>query len=227
MELLIKIAGNEFIIPDTIVNMWIMTFVLIILAMVVNSKLKKAKSDEVPSNFLNVVETIVEATDGLVETNMGKHNVKRFGPYIFTLAIFLAVANLSGLLGVSPPTSDYSVTLSLALITFFLTQYWGLKNSGGLGGYLKGFTEPMAFLTPLNVIGELANPISLSFRLFGNIMSGGIIMSLLYGALGYIAPIITAPLHAYFDVFSGLLQTFIFLMLTMIFVGGMEEEEVV
>lgn len=225
MELLIKIAGNEFIITDTIVNMWIITIVLIGFAVFANSKLKKAKSDEVPSNFLNIVEIIVEATDGLVETNMGKHNVKRFGPYIFTLAIFLAVANLSGLLGISPPTSDYSVTLSLALITFVLTQYWSFKNAGGLGGYLKGYTEPMAFLTPLNVIGELANPISLSFRLFGNIMSGGIIMALLYGALGYFAPIVTPLLHAYFDVFSGLLQTFIFLMLTMIFVGGMEEKE--
>ena len=224
MELLVKIAGNEYIIPDTIVNMWIITIVLLVFAMVVNSKLKKAKSDEVPSNFLNVVEILVESVDGLVETSMGKHNVKRFGPYIFTLAIFLAVANLSGLLGISPPTSDYSVTLSLALITFVLTQYWAFKNSGGLGGYLKGYTEPMAFLTPLNIIGELANPISLSFRLFGNIMSGGIIMGLLYGALGFIAPVIAAPLHAYFDVFSGLLQTFIFLMLTMIFVGGMEEE---
>lgn len=225
MELLIKIAGKEIIIPDTIFNMWVITIVLIVFAAVVNSKIKKAKSDEVPSNFLNVVETIVDAIDGLVATTMGSQNIGKFGPYIFTLAIFLAVANLSGLLGISPPTSDYSVTLSLALITFVLTQYWGFKNAGGFGGYLKGFTEPMAFLTPLNVIGELANPISLSFRLFGNIMSGGIIMSLLYGALGIIAPIVTAPLHAYFDVFSGLLQTFIFLMLTMIFVGGVSAEE--
>jgi len=83
----------------------------------------------------------------------------------------------------------------------------------------------MAFLTPLNVIGELANPISLSFRLFGNIMSGGIIMGLLYQALGYFAPIIAVPLHAYFDVFSGLLQTFIFIMLSMIFIGGRAEAE--
>jgi F-type H+-transporting ATPase subunit a len=224
LELLIKIAGKEIIIPDTIFNMWLITIVLIVFAIIVNSKIKKARSEEVPSQFLNVVEILVDSIEGLVKTTMGSQNVARFGPYIFTLAVFLAVANLSGLLGISPPTSDYSVTLSLALITFILTQYWGFRNAGGLGGYLKGFTEPMVFLTPLNVIGELANPISLSFRLFGNIMSGGIIMSLLYGALGIIAPIIAAPLHAYFDVFSGLLQTFIFLMLSMIFVGGMAEE---
>lgn len=225
MELLIKIAGMEIIVPDTIFNMWVLTIVLIIFASIANSKLKKAKSDEVPSNFLNVVEILVESVDGLVSSTMGAQNIEKFGPYIFTLAIFLAVSNLSGLLGISPPTSDYSVTFSLALITFVLTQYWSFKNAGGFLGYLKGYTEPMAFLTPLNVIGELANPISLSFRLFGNIMSGGIIMTLLYNALGYIAPIFTAPLHAYFDVFSGLLQTFIFVMLTMIFVGGIAEVE--
>lgn len=223
MELGINIFGNEIIVPDTIVNMWIVTILLIIFAFIVNSKIKKANANEVPSNFLNVVEILVESVENLVRSTMGPQNMK-FAPYMLTLALFLAVANLFGLIGLSPPTSDYSVTLSLALITFVLTQYWSFKNAGGFFGYLKGFTEPMAFLTPLNVIGELANPISLSFRLFGNIMSGGIIMGLLYQALGIIAPVIAAPLHAYFDVFSGLLQTFIFIMLTMIFVGGVAEE---
>lgn len=223
LELLIRIAGREIIVPDTIVNMWVVTILLIIFALVVNSKVKKAKAGEAPSNFLNVVEMLVESIEGLVNSTMGEQNTKRFSPYILTLACFLAVANLFGLLGFSPPTSDYSVTLSLALVTFVLTQYWSFKNAGGFFKYLKGFTEPMVFLTPLNVIGELANPISLSFRLFGNVMSGGIIMALLYQALGYFAPIIATPLHAYFDVFSGLLQTFIFIMLSMIFIGGAAE----
>lgn len=219
---MLKVFGMEIIVPDTIVNMWIVTILLIVLAFIVNNKIKKAKVDGVPSNFLNVIEILVESVENLVKTNMGEQNIG-FAPYILTLAVFLAVANLFGLLGFSPPTSDFSVTFALALITFVLTQYWSFRNAGGLGGYLKGFTEPMAFLTPLNVIGELANPISLSFRLFGNIMSGGIIMGLLYQALGIIAPVIAAPLHAYFDVFSGLLQTFIFIMLSMIFIGGMAE----
>lgn len=202
--------------------MWVVTIILIIFALIVNSKIKKANPNEAPSKFLNIVETLVEAIDNLVATTMGPQN-KGFVPYILTLALFIAFANLYGLLGFSPPTSDYSVTFALALITFILTQYWSIRNAGGFFGYLKGFTEPMAFLTPLNVIGELANPISLSFRLFGNIMSGGLIMALLYQALGYFAPIVTPVLHAYFDVFSGLLQTFIFIMLTMIFVGGRAE----
>lgn len=225
MEILVEIAGNEILIPDSIVNTFLVVILLAIFTFVVNSKLKKAKADEVPSNFLNVVEILVEAIDNLVEGNMGKHNVKRFGPYIFTLALFIGVANLLGLLGLTPPTSDYSVTLSLALITFVLTQYWTFKNGGGFVGYLKSFGDPVPLLAPLNVIGELANPVSLSFRLFGNVMSGGIILTLLYSWLGYLAPVIATPLHAYFDVFSGLLQTFIFIMLTMIFIGGADIQE--
>lgn len=222
LELLVRIAGREIIIPDTIVNVWVVVLLLTIFAIVVNKKIKEAEVDDVPSNFLNVVELMVESMDGLVETTMGKQN-KGFGAYIFTIMAFILVANLLGLVGLSPPTSDYSVTLALALVTFVLTQYWAWKNAGGFLGYLKGYTEPMVLLTPINVIGEFGNPISLSFRLFGNVMSGGIIMALIYSAVGYFAPLIAAPLHAYFDVFSGVLQAFIFTMLTMIFVGGAEE----
>lgn len=222
LELLIKIFGMEIIIPDSIVNMWAVVIILSILAFFVNAKIKKARVDEVPSNFLNIIEVLVDAIEGLVRSTMGSQNMG-FAPYLFTVALFLGVANLYGLLGFTPPTSDFSVTFALALVTFVLTQYWKIRNSGNFFRYLKGYTEPMAFLTPLNIIGDLANPISLSFRLFGNIMSGGIIMALLYEALGIFAPIIAAPLHAYFDVFSGLLQTFIFIMLSMIFIGGREE----
>lgn len=221
LEMLIKIGDKEILVPDSIVNVWIVTIVLIIFAFIVNSKIKKAKVNEKPSNFQLIIEIIIESIDGLVKTTMGEQNLG-FAPYIFTLISFIVAANLSGLLGITPPTSDYSVTISLALITFVLSQYWNFKNSGGLLGYLKGYTEPMAILTPLNVIGDLANPISLSFRLFGNVMGGGIIMGLLYSALGYFAPIVTAPLHIYFDIFSGILQAFIFTMLSMIFIGGRE-----
>lgn len=223
MEFLISLGGKEYIIHDTIVNIWFVIIVLSILAFFVNKKIKEADIDETPTGFLNVIEIAVESLNNLVKDTMGEHNMK-FGAYIFTLMAFLAVANLLGLIGLTPPTSDYSVTFSLAIVTFFLTQIFQFRTKKGLGGYLKSFTEPFAALTPLNIIGELANPISLSFRLFGNIMSGGIIMALLYNALGYFAPLITPVLHGYFDVFAGLLQTFIFGMLTMIFIGGATEE---
>lgn len=216
-----KLFGKDIFIPDTIVNSWIVLIVLTIFALIVNKEIKKANVNEKPSGFLNVVEVLVEMVDGLVKSTMGSENMF-FAPYILTLVLFLLLSNLIGLVGLTPPTSDYSVTLTLALMTFFLTQYYSFKTSGFLG-YFKNFTEPMAFLTPLNVIGELANPISLSFRLFGNILSGVIIMGLIYSAAGYLAPIFTPLLHGYFDVFSGVLQTFIFSMLTMIFISGAME----
>lgn len=218
IEFTVNMFGKSFIIPETIVNVWIIVIALLIFAAVVNRKVKNARVDEKPSNFLNVIEMYVEMINNLVADTMGERHL-RFGPYIFTLMTFLLFANLIGLIGFAPPTSDYSVTLTLALITFTLTQYYGLKNNGFIG-YLKGFTEPIALLTPLNVIGELANPISLSFRLFGNVLAGVLIMTLFYHAVGLLAPLVAPPFHAYFDVFSGILQSFIFTMLTMVFIGG-------
>lgn len=222
MELLITIGGKEMIIHASIVNVVLVVILLSIFALYANKKFKDADTSKKPVGFQNIVEILVEAVNNLVKDTMGEKNMG-FAPYIFTIICFIAVANLLGLTGLTPPTSDFSVTFSLALITFFTTQIMLFKTRRGLGGYLKSFGEPFVLLTPLNVIGELSNPVSLSFRLFGNIMSGGIIMTLLYSALGYFAPIVTPVLHGYFDVFSGLLQTFIFGMLTMIFISGATE----
>ena len=218
IEFLVKIGSKSFTIPDTIVNVWIIVIALLIFAAVINKKVKNANVNEKPSKFLNVIEMYVEMINKIVGDTMGKNHLE-FGSFILTLLTFILCANLIGLIGFTPPTSDYSVTLTLALITFTLTQYYGLKNNG-LPGYLKGFTEPLPLLTPLNIIGELANPISLSFRLFGNVLSGVLIMTLFYNFVGYLAPIIAPPFHAYFDLFSGVLQSFIFTMLTMVFIGG-------
>lgn len=222
MELLITIGGKEIIVPDTVINVWVVAILLIVFALVVNKKIKQAKAEDVPSGFLNLAEIMIEGVQGLVRSTMGEHNM-RFAPFILTIFSFILIANLLGLVGLTPPTSDYSVTLSLALITFTLVQFWKIKTAGNFFKYLKSFLEPYVLLSPLNVIGELANPVSLSFRLFGNIMSGGLIMTLIYQALGYFAPFIAPPLHAYFDVFSGVLQAFIFTMLTMVFVSGATE----
>ena len=219
IEFVVNMFGKTFVIPETVVNVWIIVIVLFIFALIVNKKVKESKVDEKPSNFLNVIEMYVEMMNNLVKDTMGEKHVKSFGSYIFTLMTFLLFANLIGLIGLTPPTSDYSVTLTLALITFTLTQFFGIKNNGFVG-YLKGFTEPIALLTPLNVIGEIANPVSLSFRLFGNVMAGTLLMTLIYNAVGFFAPLVAPLPHAYFDVFSGVLQSFIFTMLTMVFIGG-------
>lgn len=218
--IIFDLMGKEIYIHDTVVNSWIIVILLSIFAIYINSKIKKAKVDEKPKGILNIIEITVQSIQNLVTDTMGKDKMK-FAPYIGTLALYLAVANLFGLIGFTPPTSDYNVTFALAIITFVLTQLFAIKSKG-VGGFGKSFFEPFAFLFPINVIGELANPISLSFRLFGNILSGVIIMGLLYNALQglwFLIPVATPLLHGYFDVFAGLIQTFIFIMLTMVFIS--------
>jgi len=134
------------------------------------------------------------------------------------LFIFLILSNLSGLFGLRPPTADYGVTLPLGLITFGIIHYNGIKKNK-----VKHFTslfEPFALLFPINLIGEVAVPLSLSLRLFGNILSGTVMMGLIYGMLPLLVKLgMPAALHVYFDIFSGCIQTYVFCMLTMVYVN--------
>lgn len=215
MEYAPQVVFHIFGLPvtETVTTTWLIMLVIILIAWLGGRNLEK-----VPGKFQNVMELIVDGINGLTRSNMGEDKMQ-FAPYIGTLAFYLAIANLVGLLGFRPPTADLNTTFALALLTFFMTQYFGLKAQGGK--YIKGFAQPFALLLPINIIGEIANPISLAFRLFGNIVGGYIIMSLIYSVIPIIVPV---PLHAYFDVFAGLLQTFIFMMLTMVYVSGAMEE---
>lgn len=212
-------------VTETVTVTWLIMAFLVIMSIILTRNFEK-----IPKGVQNVVELFVDTVYNLVESTMGKDKIG-FAPYIGTLMLYLACANLIGLLGFRPPTADLNTTLGLALITFVLIHGNGIRKKGILS-YLKGFTEPFFLLTPINLIGEIATPISLSFRLFGNIVGGLIIMSLVYSALGGLTTLvlgidipffqigIPAILHLYFDLFSGLLQTFIFAMLTMVFVAG-------
>ncbi len=208
-----ELFGIEFTVTQTHLTTWLIGIVL-----VGGSILLTRKLSIVPNKKQTILEMFIEAIYSLVDTTMGK-KFRSFAPYIGTLALFLAFANLSGLVGLRPPTADLNTTIALSMMTFFIVHISGIKSKG-IGKYLKSFTEPFPLLLPLNIIGELANPISLGFRLFGNVLGGLIIMGLLYGALGAIAVVpIPAIFHAYFDIFSGLIQTFIFIMLTMVFIS--------
>lgn len=204
--------GNGIAITQTVTTTWFIMGVLIL-----GSFLLTRKMSLVPSKKQVVAEILVGSIYSLTETTMGK-KFKNFAPYVGTILLLIAFSNISGLLGLRPPTADLSTTLGLALMTFVIIHFTGIKSKG-IGGYLKGFLDPMPFLLPLNIMGELATPISLSFRLFGNIVGGLIIMTLVYNALGSLAVLVPAVLHAYFDLFAGLLQSFIFAMLTMVFVS--------
>ncbi|MDE5977486.1 MAG: F0F1 ATP synthase subunit A [Turicibacter sp.] len=207
------------IVNPTVLNSVVLVLVLCVFFIICGSAVKKADPSKSSKGLVLFLELLVTGIEGLVEQTMGLKHLK-FAPFIGTLTAYLICANLLGLLGLSAPTSDYNVTLALAVITIVVMIGSGIKAKG-IGGYLYDtYLGDFPFLLPLNITGELAKPISLSFRLFGNILSGGIIMSLIYQALGWFSPIVAPFLHGYFDVFSGVIQTLIFIMLTMIWSQG-------
>ena len=185
-------------------------------------------------------EFIVEKATNLVKDNMGSRFIG-FTPFVAGIMAISAFSSLSSLLGLFPPTSDLNIVLGWAILVFVLITYYKLK--GGLGGYIKGFFEPVFIFAPFNVIGEFATPISMSFRHYGNVLSGVVIASLIAYALqsvsgmllgwlpGFLGDIpflqvgLPAILSLYFDIFSGLMQAFIFAMLTMLYIATAGPEE--
>ena len=207
--------GHQVWITTTHVCCLIVLLSLMLFGFLAGRKMKHA--DEVPEGFQNFIELIVELLDGMVDGTMGK-NGANFRNYIGTIFIFILVSNLSGLLGLRPPTADYGTTLPLGLMTFTLIFFNKLKYQK-VSGFIKGLCDPWVFWAPINVIGDIAVPISISLRLFANILSGTVMMSLIYGLLSKIAIIWPAALHVYFDMFSGAIQTYVFCMLTMTYIS--------
>ena len=216
----LRIGGIEVWITDTTIFTWVIMAVLMTFAVIVRIKLKKFK--EVPTGFQNVVESLVEIFDNYLRTTAGD-KLMYLGNWYFTVFIFILISNLSGIIpGFRPPTADWSMTVMLALVTFFLIQILGARYRKG--EYVKSFFRPMPLFLPINLIGEIARPISLSFRLFGNMLAGLIMMSLIYEKLiVYARFVIPAALHVYFDIFAGVLQTYIFCTLSLSFIGSSAE----
>lgn len=188
-----------------------------------------------------VAEWIVEKVNGLILDNMGKRFMG-FAPFVCAILGLSAFSSLSSLLGLFPPTSDMNVVAGWAILVFILITHYKLK--GGLWPYIKGFFEPVPIFMPFNVIGEFATPVSMSFRHYGNVLSGVVIATLVHYALGNVSHMILgwlpgflgnipwlrvgvpAVLSLYFDIFSGCMQAFIFAMLTMLYIAtGAPEEE--
>ena len=207
-----QLFGQELWITTTHVSILIVMAILIIFAVAANRRMKKA--EEIPGGFQNVVELIVEMLDKMVQGSMGRYAGK-FVNYISALFMFIFISNISGLFGLRPPTADYGVTLPLGLITFGIIQYNNIKYNR-VGAFTDLF-KPLPFLFPINLIGEIAVPFSLSLRLFGNVLSGTVMMSLIYQLLSKFAIGWPGILHIYFDIFSGAIQTYVFCMLTMAF----------
>ena len=187
-----------------------------------------------------MAEWIVEKVQGLVDESMGEY-FAGFGPFIASILVLSALSSLLSLLGLYPPTSDLNVVAGWAILVFILITYYKLK--GGLLNYLKGFTEPIPVMLPLNILGEIATPVSMAFRHYGNVLSGSVIAVLIATALQGLSSLIfgwlpgflgefpflriglPAVLSLYFDIFSGCMQAYIFAMLTMLNISGAFPQE--
>lgn len=214
-----------------------------ILIVVFAKKLDKTDPMEKPKG---VIVPLILAVQSVYQTccdNMGKKLADHYVPYILVLWVYIFLANIISLFGIDSPTANLSVTLLLSIITWVLIQYVEFKY-GGVKAYFHSFIEPIPVMLPMNIFGKFSTMISMSLRLFGNILCGGIMMQLVYSAcqilsnkilgwltasgsvFNFMAPILSPLLHAYFDLFSGFIQTLVFVTLTVVLIGNDIPEEI-
>ena len=232
---MVDIFGNfGNLITQTTVSLFAVTILLIILGLIASKNLTKR-----PGKLQVLTEKGVSMIYGLVEDTMGKHNL-HFAPYIGTLFLCSIFGSLIGTTAIfRSTTADLSVTLAWALVTTGMVWYNNIKNFG-FKAWLKGFTEPIVVMTPMNIVSEIAQPLSMAFRHFGNVAGGSVLTSLIYAALAVATkaifswlpqmvlelfpPVLQAGIPAflslYFDFFSGFVQAFVFCLLTMVYVAG-------
>ena len=227
-------------ISETLVVSWIVMALITGLCIWLTHDLKVEKI----SKRQAVAEMLVEMANKFVIGNAGE-KFRKLIPFVAALFATSVVSNLISLIGLRSPTADLSTEAAWAIVVFIMITAQKIKTSG-IGGYLKGFTTPIAVMTPFNVLSELATPISLACRHLGNILSGVVINALIYGALALASskllgllpgmlggvlsqiPILSVGLPAitsvYFDWFSGVMQAFIFCMLTVMYIANAAEE---
>ncbi len=217
------VASITITIQTELVYSLVIMLVMGIFFVYAGKKFREADPLEKPKGVVLVCETLVNAAQGYMKSIMPTKFEKNYYPYFAMLAVYLIIANLSGLLGIDAPTSNFSITLAITLITFSLIQYNSIKKKGGLK-YIKELVWP-----PTNILSTISPLISMSMRLFGNILSGSILMSLVYTftqwisyhviPFNFLGPIVAPVLHAYFDIFSGCIQTLVFVTLSSILIA--------
>ncbi len=206
-----------------VISTLIIVLVLSIIFIIVGLKVKKLDPEETPKGFLFVFIGIVGFFNNFLKDYISGKRLKFFAPYFFTIIVFLLFANTASLFGLAPPLANIGVALSFSIITFFAIKiaefkFLGVKNK------LKGILGPVWWLFPIsvptNLIGEVSTPFSMGLRLFVNLFSGVIMTTMVYMALNSLHWSLTVvagvALHGIFDIFFGLIQAFVFLMLSIV-----------
>ena len=226
---------NDFLLslPAETYTSWMVVTLISIFSLFVYRSSKKVDPLKKPKGIMLIAEWIVFTIERLVKTNMGRH-FNFMTPYFLSITLYIFIGFLFGLTGLSSPLSYYMNTFTIVLISFILIHYTAIKTNGWK--YFKRFIEPFPVFLPINLVSIWAPLVSMSFRIFGNILSGFILMSLIYFSLGelssliftflpagvnslWLAPLVAPWFHLYFDLFSALIQTLVFISLSMLFIA--------
>ena len=216
----VEFMGQTVWITTSHVCILIVMLLMLTFGIIANRKMKHAT--EVPDFFQNILELLIEKLEGIIYSTMGKVAAPKYANYMLTIFMFIFISNISGLFGLRPPTADYGTTFAMGLITFTLIHISEFKANSLKELWISKCSPLPPWLPiwfPVNLIGDIAVPISLSLRLFANVLSGTIMMALVYGLIGKLALVWPAALHAYLDLFSGTIQTYVFCMLTMTYIS--------
>ena len=196
-------------IAESVVVTWIIMAVMAIAAICLVRNLKV----ENPGKKQLLLETAISGIYKFFEETIGEHG-KRYIPYLMTIMLYLGVANLIGLIGFKPPTKDLNVTAAMAIMSIILIEYAGIYQKG-VKNWLKSFAQPVAIIAPINVLEIVIRPLSLCMRLFGNVLGGFVVMELIKLLVPVFVPVVFS---CYFDIFDGLIQAFVFVFLTALFI---------
>lgn len=197
-------------VSESVVVTWIIMAILIIGSIILTRDLK---IDHI-SKRQAVAELIYTKLNGLVEGMIGEEG-KAYVPYLVTVLLYIGFSNIIGLIGMKSPTKDLNVTIALAVMSIVLVEAAGIHHKGVLK-WMKGFTEPVAIVTPINILEIFTRPLSLCMRLFGNVLGAFVIMELIKIAVPLVLP---ALFSLYFDLFDGLLQAYVFVFLTSMYIS--------
>lgn len=212
---MISVFGIQ--IPESVVVSWGIMAFLVLASILLTRNLKV---DHI-SKRQAILEVAVTKMNDFFLGLLGPQG-KRYVPYLMTVALYIACANLIGIFGIKPPTKDLNVTAALALMSIVLIEYAGIHARGGIG-FLKSLASPTPIMTPMNILEIAIRPTSLCMRLFGNVLGAFVIMELIKLVVPVFVP---AIFSIYFDLFDGLLQTYVFVFLTSLFmkenIGGEE-----
>ncbi len=201
-----------FKINATILFTWLIMALLTIGSWLVTRNIKGALE---MSRGQNVLEVIVEGVMGQIR-EVSQQNPRPYLAFIGTLFLFIVISNVLAIVpGFQPPTGSLSTTAALALCVFLAVPIFGIRAQG-LGGYLRQYIEPTPIMLPFNIIGELSRTLSLAVRLFGNMMSGGLIAAILLTIVPLFFPVIMQAL----GLLTGVIQAYIFAILAMVYIAS-------